>query len=65
MPLSTTVVFVHGWSVKNINTYGQLPERLVREAAARGVALETRNVWLSRYVSFRDEVRVEDLFCAF
>ena len=65
MPLPTTVVFVHGWSVKNTNTYGQLPERLVREAAARGVDLETRNVWLSRYVSFRDEVRVEDLSRAF
>ena len=65
MPLPTTVVFVHGWSVKNTNTYGQLPERLVREAAARGVDLQTRNVWLSRYVSFRDEVQVEDLSRAF
>ncbi len=26
------LVFVHGWSVTNIDTYGELPEVLKREA---------------------------------
>ena len=29
------VVLVHGWSVRNTDTYGGLPERLKREAGAR------------------------------
>lgn len=65
MPFPSTVVFVHGWSVRNTSTYGGLPERLRSEAAARGAALDVRHVWLSKYVSFRDEVRVADLARAF
>lgn len=61
MPLPSTVVFVHGWSVLNTGTYGKLPERLAREARERGAPLDIRDIWLSRYVSFRDEVLVEDL----
>ncbi len=59
--MNRTVVFVHGWSVQNTDTYGRLPERLIREAAERGVTLDARNLWLSRYVSFRDEVRLPDV----
>jgi hypothetical protein len=61
MPLPTTVVFVHGWSVRNTSTYGQLPERLRSEAARRGTPIDVKHVWLGKYVSFRDEVRVEDI----
>jgi hypothetical protein len=61
MPFPTTLVFVHGWSVRSTETYGKLPERLRSEAAKRGVALDVKHVWLGKYVSFRDEVQVADV----
>src|SRR5690606_26121454 len=54
------LVFVHGWSVTSTSTYGQLPARLRREAG-----LDVAHVYLGQYVSFRDEVRVEDIARAF
>ncbi|MCA8976975.1 MAG: phospholipase [Planctomycetes bacterium] len=60
-----TVVFVHGWSVTNTNTYGQLPQRLVDEATARGHVIKTRQIYLGRYISFHDEVEVADIARAF
>ncbi len=54
-PTPKTVVLVHGWSVHNTDTYGGLPLRLERE----GINVE--HVWLGKYVSFRDEVHVDDL----
>jgi len=63
--MTRTVVFVHGWSVRSTDTYGRLPERLAREAAARGLSLDVRHVWLTKYVSFRDEVTVGDIARAF
>ncbi|HSE12528.1 MAG TPA: alpha/beta fold hydrolase, partial [Rudaea sp.] len=60
------VVFVHGWSVTNTDTYGELPARLKREASANGgPPLDVRNIYLGQYVSFRDEVRLEDIARAF
>jgi hypothetical protein len=60
------VVFVHGWSVHNTSTYGEFPARLRAEARGRrGIELEIKNIWLSKYVSFRDEVRVRDISQAF
>jgi len=60
------VVFVHGWSVTNTDTYGELPARLKREAsAAGGPPLDIQNIYLGQYVSFRDEVRLEDISRAF
>jgi len=59
-----TIVFIHGWSVTHTDTYGGLPERLTAEAAATGQTLRLRDLWLGRYVSFRDEVRMEDLSLA-
>lgn len=61
MPAPSTVVFVHGWSVRNTATYGKLPERLVAEAARRGWTLDARHVFLGKYVSFRDEVTIDDI----
>ncbi|MDX1481244.1 MAG: hypothetical protein R3315_06185, partial [Woeseiaceae bacterium] len=60
-----TVIFVHGWSVTNLDTYGGLPARLQAEAAARGQRLDIEHVWLGRYISFNDEVRLEDVSRAF
>jgi len=60
------VVLVHGWSVRNTNTYGELANRLKSEAKkTRGIPVDIRNIFLSKYVSFRDEVRLEDLSRAF
>jgi hypothetical protein len=57
----TDLVFVHGWSVSHTNTYGDLPKRLIFDGRQRGLRLRERNIYLGRYVSFHDEVRVEDL----
>ncbi len=60
------VVLVHGWSVHNTDTYGHLPARLQAEAEAEGgPKLDFRNIWLGKYVSFRDEVKLEDVSRAF
>ncbi|HUK34172.1 MAG TPA: hypothetical protein VLV86_09695, partial [Vicinamibacterales bacterium] len=60
------VVLVHGWSVHNTNTYGELAARLGTEAAGDpALDLDVRNIWLSKYVSFHDEVHVEDISRAF
>ncbi len=60
------VVFVHGWSVRSTDTYGGLPERLKSEAAQqRGLALDVRHIWLSKYVSFHNKVTVPDIVQAF
>lgn len=60
------VVFVHGWSVTDTATYGELPARLRAEAQRRGGPdLDIHHVWLGQYVSFRDEVTVADIARAF
>ncbi len=60
------VVLVHGWSVRSTDTYGELPGRLRTEARRRGGPdLDVRHIWLSKYVSFHDGVRLEDISRAF
>jgi len=54
------VVFVHGWSVTNTNTYGGLPAALARNASP-GLGLEIAHLYLGKYVSFADEVKVDDI----
>ncbi|OOG56316.1 phospholipase [Rhodanobacter sp. C03] len=61
----TTLVFVHGWSVSNTSTYGQMPQQLQLRAAAAGLPLTLADVWLSEYVSFDDAVTMPDLVRAF
>jgi hypothetical protein len=53
-------VFVHGWSVTNTDTYGGLPAALVRNASAR-LDIQITHLYLGKYVSFADEVRVDDI----
>jgi hypothetical protein len=60
-----TLVFVHGWSVSNTSTYGQMPQQLQQQAAAAGVTLTLANIWLSEYVSFDDAVTMGDIVRAF
>ncbi len=59
------VVFVHGWSVSNIETYGGLPERLQAAATAEGIDIKVEEIYLGRYISFHDEVQVADISRAF
>ena len=60
------VLLVHGWSVTNTDTYGELPARLKAEAARNGgPKLDVQHVYLGQYVSFRDEVRLGDISRAF
>jgi hypothetical protein len=63
--MKLTVVFVHGWSVTNLDTYGGLPLRMREEGTARGLDLEVEEIFLGRYISFHDEVKVEDISRAF
>ena len=59
------VVFVHGWSVTNTDTYGGLPRRLSTEASKVGLTIEIKEIHLGKYVSFRDEVEIKDIARAF
>ncbi len=58
------LVFVHGWSVTDVDTYGELPEVLQREASA-DLDLEIKNIYLGEYISFHDEVTLDDISRAF
>lgn len=60
------VLFVHGWSVRNTDTYGALPDRL-RSEARRDPALgiDVKELWLGEYISFHNEVRIHDIARAF
>lgn len=55
------LVFLHGWSVTDTSTYGRLPQLLAARAAAVGLELELTHLHLGRYISFRNEVRMDDL----
>lgn len=60
------VVLVHGWSVRNTDTYGGLPERLKLEARrVPDLDLDVRQIWLSEYISFHNEVTIPDIALAF
>ena len=63
--MNLTIVFVHGWSVTNLNTYGELPLRLKADAAKNGTTLEIKDIFLGRYISFHDEVRMTDISHSF
>jgi hypothetical protein len=54
------LVFVHGWSVTNTDTYGGLPEALSRNKP-KNLELTVDHLYLAKYVSFSDEVMVDDI----
>jgi hypothetical protein len=54
------LVFVHGWSVTSTDTYGGLPEALANHSPA-GLKVAVDHLYLAKYVSFSDEVMVEDI----
>lgn len=55
------LVFVHGWSVHNTETYGSLPAIVAARAPEHRLAVEFVDIWLGRYISFRNEVRMDDV----
>jgi len=59
--MEKTIVFIHGWSVTNLNTYGELPQRLQLEAAKYNLKIDIQHIFLSRYISFHDEVGLDDI----
>lgn len=59
------IVFVHGWSVRNTNTYGGLPAAL-RQLIDDGTLKATiSDLYLGKYVSFEDTVTLDDISKAF
>ena len=54
------IVFVHGWSVTNTNTYGGLPSALIKNALP-DKEIKVEHLYLGKYVSFADEVNVDDI----
>ncbi|CAM3624255.1 hypothetical protein VA7868_02476 [Vibrio aerogenes CECT 7868] len=59
------VIFVHGWSVTDTNTYGYLPEAIAAQAGNYGLTVDIRHIWLGKYISFNDTVNVDDIVRAF
>ena len=53
------IVFVHGWSVTNTDTYGGLPAALLKNASSR-LDVQVTHLYLAKYVSFADEVKMRD-----
>ncbi|MCL2917046.1 alpha/beta hydrolase [Shewanella litorisediminis] len=58
------LVMVHGWSVTDTRVYGGLPGALAR-FAPESLALDIEHIFLGRYISFNDEVRLADVADAF
>ncbi|WP_430735337.1 hypothetical protein [Halodesulfovibrio aestuarii] len=58
------ILFVHGWNVHNLNSYGELPEA-IQKAAPNGMNIEIHNIHLGRYINFHDEVTLDDVARAF
>lgn len=54
------VVFVHGWSVTNTDTYGALPS-VVAQHADPDLNIQVANLYLGKYISFTDEVNIDDI----
>lgn len=55
------LIFVHGWSVTSTDTYGSLPEALSKAAGNYGLELSILHIYLGRYISFHDEVTMDDI----
>ena len=55
------LIFVHGWSVTNTDTYGDLPLALSNAASGAGLNLHIQHIYLGRYISFNDNVTMDDI----
>lgn len=59
------VIFVHGWSVTNTNTYGALPQWLESQSNDGVLDIQVGNIYLGRYISFADTITIDDIARAF
>lgn len=61
------LVFVHGYGVTDISSYGKLPEALqsVAQQTAPDIILDIQHIYLGRYITFHDEVTMDDIARAF
>lgn len=55
------LIFIHGWSVTHTDTYGDLPQVLTAGAPDHGLNLRFIDLHLGRYISFHNEVRMDDV----
>ncbi len=55
------LIFVHGWSVSNTNTYSEMPQALSKSAESYELDFDIQHVYLGRYISFHDEVTMDDI----
>lgn len=55
------IIFVHGWSVTHTKTYGKMPQALSNSAAVYRLDIDIQHIYLGRYISFHDEVTVDDI----
>ena len=59
------LVFVHGWSVTNTDTYGSLHKALSAAASTFKLDITVQHIYLGKYLSFHDEVSLDDIARAF
>lgn len=55
------LIFVHGWSVTHTDTYGELAQALASVSNSYGIALQVQHINLAKYISFHDEVTLNDI----
>lgn len=55
------VLFIHGWSVTHTDSYGELPAWLASQPGPDGQPMSTEDIYLGKYISFEDTVRVDDI----
>jgi hypothetical protein len=59
------VILVHGWSVRDTSTYGQLPEWLARQSRSDGEPFQVSSLHLGKYITLDDNVTLDDVARAF
>jgi hypothetical protein len=59
------VLFIHGWSVRDTATYGELPAWLGEQTGPDHSPIAVQNIYLGKYISFEDSVTVDDIARAF
>jgi len=55
------LLFIHGWGTTNTSSYGELPQALVGKLTRLNIAVDIQHVYLGRYLSFHDEVSMDDI----
>jgi len=59
------LIMVHGWSVTHTETYGDLPASISKIANANNLDINLKHIHLGKYISFNDQVTMDDVATAF